>query len=45
MRRVNLTNVLQLEAEFPDRVRLAAYASAAEITERLSEWLPALADG
>lgn len=41
-RRVNLTNVVQLEVEFPDRVRLAAYRAPEEITARLSEWLPAL---
>lgn len=42
-RRVNLTNVLQLEQEFPARVRLAAYRTAEEITARLEKWLPALA--
>jgi len=41
-RRVNLTNVLQLGVEFPDRVRLAAYRTPEEITGQLAEWLPAL---
>jgi len=38
-RRVNLTNVLQLAVEFPDRVRLAAYRGPEEITARLAGWL------
>jgi len=42
-RRVNLTNILQLEQEFPDRVRLGEYETAEDITARLGEWLPALA--
>lgn len=41
-RRVNLTNVLQLEVEFPGLVRLAAYRAPEEITARLAEWLTAL---
>ena len=41
-RRINLTNVLQLELEFPERVRLAAYETPEDITGRLGEWLPAL---
>ena len=41
-RRVNLTNVLQLEEDFPDRLRLAAYGTAEEITARLGAWLSAL---
>lgn len=44
-RRVNLTNVLQLGVEFPDRVRLAAYRTPEEITARLAEWLPVLERG
>lgn len=44
-RRVNLTNVLQLEVEFPGLVRLAAYRAPEEITAQLSEWLPALEPG
>jgi hypothetical protein len=42
-RRVNLTNVLQLEVEFPERVRLAPYRDAGDITERLTRWLGELA--
>jgi hypothetical protein len=42
-RRVNLANVLQLEREFPDEVRLAAYQAPEDITGYLGEWLPALA--
>lgn len=42
-RRINLTNVLQLELEFPGRVRLAAYETPEDVTGRLEEWLPALA--
>lgn len=41
-RRINLTNVLQLAIEFPERVRLAAYRRPEEITARLAEWLRAL---
>ena len=41
-RRINLTNVLQLELEFPERVRLAAYETPADVTGRLGDWLPAL---
>jgi hypothetical protein len=41
-RRINLTNVLQLAIEFPERVRLAAYRGPEEITARLAEWLAAL---
>ena len=44
-RRVNLTNVLQLEAEFPDRVRLAPYDTVETVTARLKEWLPLVANG
>lgn len=44
-RRVNLTNVLQLGMEFPDRVRLAPYETPEAVTARLQEWLPALANG
>lgn len=44
-RRVNLTNLLQLEAEFPDRVRLAPYETPETVTARLREWLPALVNG
>lgn len=43
MRRINLTNVLQLELEYPEEVRLAAYQTAGDITERLGPWLAALA--
>ncbi|MBI2297217.1 MAG: hypothetical protein HYU76_14550 [Betaproteobacteria bacterium] len=38
-RRVNLTNVLQLALEFPEKVKLSAYGAPAEITERLAQWL------
>lgn len=41
-RRVNLTNVLQLEQEFPEQVRLAAYETVEEVTARLGQWLPDL---
>lgn len=44
-RRVNLTNVLQLAAEFPRQVRLAAYRDPDEITARLAHWLPAVRSG
>lgn len=39
-RRVNLTNVLQLELEFPDWVKLADYRTPADVTGRLEKWLP-----
>lgn len=42
-RRINLTNVLQLEQEFPEQVRLATYQTAEDITGYLGAWLPALA--
>lgn len=42
-RRINMTNVLQLEQEFPQQVRLAAYETAEDITGRLGDWLPMLA--
>lgn len=38
-RRVNLTNVLQLAFEFPDRVKLCAYRAPEEVTARLAAWL------
>jgi hypothetical protein len=41
-RRVNLTNVLQLVAESPAQVRLAAYRAPEDVTARLAEWLSAL---
>jgi hypothetical protein len=41
-RRVNLTNVLQLEVEFPRQVRLASYRAPREITAQLAAWLSAL---
>ena len=41
-RRVNLTNVLRLEAEFPAQVGLAAYCSPEDVIARLAEWLSAL---
>jgi len=41
-RRINLTNVLQLEVQFPARVRLAAYGAPADVTTRLAGWLSAL---
>ena len=41
-RRVNLTNVLQLEVEFPAQVRLAAYCVPEDVTAQLTEWLFAL---
>ena len=41
-RSVNLTNVLQLELQFPTQVRLATYGAPADITARLAEWLSAL---
>jgi hypothetical protein len=40
-RRVNLTNLLQLEVEFPHQVKLAAYSSPEHLTARLADWLPA----
>lgn len=40
-RRVNLTNVVQLEVEFPGQVLLAAYGAPDDITARLTEWLSA----
>ncbi|MBM3357441.1 MAG: hypothetical protein FJY54_06910 [Betaproteobacteria bacterium] len=44
-RRVNLTNVLQLAAEFPEQVRLAAYRTPGDITTQLGVWLPMVATG
>lgn len=44
-RRVNLTNVLQLEVQFPVQVKLAAYRAPADITARLAGWLPAIHEG
>lgn len=41
-RRVNLTNVLQLEMEFPHQVKLASYSVSEHITAQLAQWLPAL---
>jgi hypothetical protein len=41
-RRVNLTNVLQLEMEFPHQVKLAPYSVSEHITAQLAQWLPAL---
>src|SRR4029453_13999924 len=42
-RRVNLTNVLQLEVEFPHQVKLARYSVPEHITAQLAQWLPAWA--
>ncbi len=42
LRRVNLTNVLQLEVEFPGQVRLAAYYAPTEIKAQLAAWMPSL---
>jgi hypothetical protein len=42
VRRINLTNVLQLGLEFPDRVWLAAYRTGDDIMTQLGRWLPAL---
>jgi hypothetical protein len=36
-RRINLTNVLQLGAEFPVQVGLAAYRSSADVIAQLAE--------
>jgi len=41
LRRINLTNVLQLEAAFPAQVRVAAYRHAGDVTARLAQWLGA----
>lgn len=41
-RRINLTNVLQLEVQFPAQVQLAAYCGPADVTARLAGWLSAL---
>lgn len=41
-RRINLTNVLQLRVEFPEKVLLASYRTPQEITAQLAVWLPAL---
>lgn len=38
-RSVNLTNVLQLELEFPGLVTLAHYRSLDEIPDKLTDWL------
>jgi hypothetical protein len=40
--RINLTNVLQLGLEFPDRVWLAAYRTGDDIMTQLGRWLPRL---
>jgi hypothetical protein len=40
--RVNLTNVLQLEVQFPAQVQLAACCGPADVTARLAGWLSAL---
>ncbi|MFQ5469953.1 MAG: hypothetical protein ACE5EH_06540 [Gammaproteobacteria bacterium] len=38
-RKVNITNVLQLEYKYPDQVELSDYESNAEITDRVLSWL------
>jgi hypothetical protein len=40
--RINLTNVLQLEVEFPGRIKLAAYSAPTDVTTQLAEWLSTL---
>jgi len=42
LRRVNLTNVLQLAVEFPGQVLLASYRQPGDITAQLDRWLRAL---
>lgn len=42
VRRINLTNVLQLRVEFPDSVWLAVYRTGDDIVTQLGRWLPAL---
>lgn len=40
--RMNLTNVLQLAARFPQQMRLALYRETSDVTEKLALWVPAL---
>lgn len=41
-RRINVTNVLQLALEFPDRMRFAVYRRSEDITGQLAAWLKEL---